>query len=239
MPSEIPAASKRISSKKLWSIGATYDLENSLSHALLSLFRQHPTGYVRDTSRIDRFNRLKNQARNIVGSYLTRVLVAYSTRFGSTREVASAIVRELNSTGLEAQSAETTSALNPDEYDAFVIGSPLYGGKWLAAAGMFAATTSERISSKPVALFSIGTLGVESKQTGDTQHREFIKQLAEIAPALNIVGDAMFTGYFERANLPWYLRIIDRFSPTRYGDHRDWQAIKAWAKSLALKFTAK
>jgi len=33
--------------------------------------------------------------------------------------------------------------------------------------------------------------------------------------------------------------VIEALAPTPQGDHRDWQAIKAWAKSLALKFTAK
>jgi hypothetical protein len=33
------------------------------------------------------------------------------------------------------------------------------------------------------------------------------------------------------------LRIIDRFAPTPQGDHRDWQAIQSWTKSLVPKFT--
>lgn len=167
---------------------------------------------------------------------LTRVLVAYATRFGSTREIANAIVHELNTAGMDAHAAEATGALNPNDYDAFVIGSPLYGSKWLSAAGMFAAITSDRIDGKPVALFSIGTLGVGDEAAGNAEHEEFIGDLTEVAPKLNIVADAVFTGYFERSNLPWYLRIIDRFAPTPQGDHRDWAAIQAWTKSLVTKF---
>ncbi len=167
---------------------------------------------------------------------MTRVLVAYATRFGSTREIAAAIVHELNAAGLDAHAAETTSSLDPDEYDAFVIGSPIYGSKWLGAAGMFAAITSERIDGKPVALFSIGTLGVSNEAAGNAEHRDFVAKLTEVAPKLNVVSDAVFNGYFERANLPWYLRIADRFAPTPQGDHRDWSSIQSWAGSLANKF---
>ncbi len=170
---------------------------------------------------------------------MTRVLVAYGTRFGSTREIASAIVHELNSGGLDAQAAEASGSLNPDNYDAFVIGSPLYGSKWLSTAGMCAAVMSEHIEGKPVALFSIGTTGVADPEAGEAEHKEFIGGLTEVAPKLNIVSDAVFNGYFERSNLPWYLRIIDRFAPTPQGDHRDWSAIHAWAKSLVPKLTAK
>ena len=147
----------------------------------------------------------------IVEPKLTRVLVAFATRFGSTREIVSAMVHELNSAGLDAHGAEATSSLNPDDYHAFVIGSPIYGSKWLAAAGMFAAITSERIDGKPVALFSVGTLGLNSSEAGEKEHKDFVTGLIDVAPKLNIVSDALFSGYFERSNLPWYLRIIDRF----------------------------
>ena len=53
---------------------------------------------------------------------MTRVLVAYATRFGSTREVASAIARELNNAGLDPHSAEISGTLLPEVYDLFVIG---------------------------------------------------------------------------------------------------------------------
>jgi menaquinone-dependent protoporphyrinogen oxidase len=167
---------------------------------------------------------------------LTRVLVAYATRFGSTREVASAIAHELNTSGFDAQAVEVTSGLSPDDYDAFVIGSPMYGGKWVSNAAMFAAVMSERMNGKPVALFSMGTLGVKHPEIGESEHKEFVQSLSEVAPVLNVVSDAVFNGYFERANLPWYLRIIDRFVPTPQGDHRDWAAIQAWTKALTPKF---
>ena len=168
---------------------------------------------------------------------MTRVLVAYATRFGSTHEVAAAIVHELNTAGLQAQSAEAGSALNPDEFDAFVIGSPMYGGKWMSEAAMFTAIMAERIGSKPVALFSMGTLGVNSPDAGHVEHAAFVERIGSVAPGLNIVSDTNFTGYFERANLPWYLRIVDRFVTNPQGDHRDWNAIKCWARSLVPLFS--
>ncbi len=172
---------------------------------------------------------------------MTRVLVAYATRFGSTHEIASAIVRELNAAGLNAQAAETSSGLAPEDYDAFVIGSPLYGGTWLSSAGMFAAIMAERMKGKPVALFSVGTLILKSPERGQAEHANFIGGLIDVARsavALNVVADAVFSGYFDRSNLPWWLRIIDRFVPTPQGDHRNWSEIQAWAKSLVPKFAS-
>ena len=145
------------------------------------------------------------------------------------------MVHELKSAGLDAQGAEATSLLNPDDYDAVVIGSPIYGGKWLAAAGMFAAITSERINGKQVALFSVGNLRLNKPEAGEKEHRDFVDKLAEIAPKLNIVSSTLFSGYFERSNLPWYLRIIDRFAPTPQGYYRYWGSIQSWTTSLVSK----
>lgn len=168
---------------------------------------------------------------------MTRVLVTYATKFGSTREVVSSIVHELISAGLDAQGAEASGELQIDDYDAFVIGSPMYGGKWVPDAALFAALMADRMNGKPVALFSIGTLGVKNPNAARAEHEAFIGGLRKVAPKLNIVGDAAFNGYFERANLPWYLRIVDRFAPTPEGDHRDWAAIQAWTRSLVAEFS--
>ena len=167
---------------------------------------------------------------------MKRVLVAYATRFGSTHEIASAIVRELNTAGLNAQAAEANGSLVPEDYDAFVIGSPLYGGTWLSEAGMFAVLMSKRMIGKPVALFSVGTTLLKHPELGQTEHDKFIRRVAEIAPGLNVVADALFAGYFDRSNLGWWLRIIDRFVSTPQGDHRNWPEIRSWAKSLAPQF---
>ena len=95
---------------------------------------------------------------------------------------------------------------------------------------------SGRIKEKPVALFSMGGLGIKHPEAGLAQHKEFLKNLIEVAPSLNVVSDAVFSGYFERSNLPWYLKIVDRFAPTPQGDHRDWSKIQIWSRSLVTKF---
>ena len=146
------------------------------------------------------------------------------------------MVHELNTSGFQAQAAEAGNSPAPENYDAFVIGSPLYGGKWISVAGLFAALMAERMKEKPVALFSMGALSIKNPEAGLAEHKEFLKNLCKVAPSLNVVADEIFTGYFERSNLPWYLKLVDRFAPTPQGDHRDWIKIQKWSKSLVRKF---
>ena len=131
---------------------------------------------------------------------MTRVLVTYATKFGSTREVVSSIVHELISAGLDAQGAEASGELRVDDYDAFVIGSPMYGARWVSGAALFATLMADRFNGKPVALFSIGTLGVKNPNAAQAEHAAFIEQLREVAPKLNVVGDAAFNGLGESLN---------------------------------------
>ena len=153
--------------------------------------------------------------------------------------MASAIARELNNAGLDVHSAEISGTLLPEDYDSFVIGSPLYGGSWVSSAGIFAAVMSERMNGKPVALFSVGTLMLKSPNRGRAEHVSFIQGLRDVAPDLNIVADDLFAGYFDRGNLPWWLRLVDRFAPTPQGDHRDWPKIREWTKSLVPEFSGR
>ncbi len=73
---------------------------------------------------------------------------------------------------------------------------------------------------------------------GQAEHDQFIRRLSEIAPALDVVADALFAGYFDRSNLTWWLRFIDRFVSTPQGDHRNWPEIRSWAKSLVPQFAS-
>ena len=146
------------------------------------------------------------------------------------------MVHELNTFGLQAHAAEASNSPPPENYDAFVIGSPLYGGKWISVAGLYAALMAKRIKKNQLRFFQWGGLSIKHPEAGLAQHKEFLKNLIEIAPSLNVVSDAVFTGYFERSNLPWYLKIVDRFAPTPQGDHRDWPKIQIWSRSLVTKF---
>ncbi len=146
------------------------------------------------------------------------------------------MVHELNTFGLQAHAAKASNSPPPENYDAFVIGSPLYGGKWISVAGLYAALMAKPIKKNQLRFFQWGGLSIKHPESGLAQHKEFLKNLIEIAPSLNVVSDAVFTGYFERSNLPWYLKIVDRFAPTPQGDHRDWPKIQIWSRSLVTKF---
>lgn len=88
-----------------------------------------------------------------------RILVAYATRYGSTREVAERIGEVLGRRGapVEVTSAESVGDLGG--YSAVVLGSPYYIGKMLKPAREFLAKHRDALAALPVAVFALGPVG--------------------------------------------------------------------------------
>lgn len=65
-----------------------------------------------------------------VGMASGRVLVTYATRLGSTREAAQAVASGLRAAGLGAEVKPAKEVHGPAGYEAVVVGSGLYVGRW-------------------------------------------------------------------------------------------------------------
>ena len=66
-----------------------------------------------------------------------RVLVAAASRHHGTREIAEAIATGLIRRGLEAEAVPVEQVTNLSGYDAVVLGSAMYTGRWLGTARRF------------------------------------------------------------------------------------------------------
>lgn len=168
---------------------------------------------------------------------MSRVLVTYATRYGSTREVASIIAEELTAAGMDVDVLSAGPQTEVVKYDAVVIGSPSYGRNWLPDAALLVIVNAERLSAIPVALFTIGMLGVKSPKSALQEHERIIASLQELTPGLAPVSTALFHGTFDPSRLPLCLRLLDRLAGTPQGDHRDWEAIRGWGQRVSERFS--
>jgi menaquinone-dependent protoporphyrinogen oxidase len=62
-------------------------------------------------------------------SALMNVLIAYGSRHGATREIASAIARGLERFGVKAEVRDVHTAGSVEPFDAVIIGSAVYMGR--------------------------------------------------------------------------------------------------------------
>lgn len=162
---------------------------------------------------------------------MSRTLVVYASKHGSTEEVAVAIAASLRAAGhdIDLLSAEAAAVAGPQGYDTVVLGGSLYMGHWHATACRFVRRHHAALNRLPFAVFALGprTLEAEDIASSRKQLDGALKRL-KIEPKLVTV----FGGAVDPTKLHFPLNRIAR------SDARDWQAIDAWADEISALIAA-
>lgn len=156
-----------------------------------------------------------------------KVLLTVASRHGSTRLMADCMREELEALGATAHVLEPDLVSDISRYDAVVIGSGVYAGRWLKPARTFAERFEGQLLQKPVWLFSSGPVGEPPKPTIASP------DAVALAERLHAKEHRIFAGRLERSNLGFGERIIVRVVGAQEGDYRPWPEIAAWARSIA------
>ncbi len=159
---------------------------------------------------------------------MKHVLVAYATRMGSTAEIAEAIGNEFTRQGLRATVCPCADAGSVLPFDAVVIGSGLYIGRWDADAVAYLDAQAAGLSSRPTWLFQSGPCGEGAQHEQIAVPHKVLKR----ARRLGIDPPVTFGGRLERSSSTG---PISRWMATGAlaGDFRDWDRIRAWAAEKA------
>jgi menaquinone-dependent protoporphyrinogen oxidase len=154
-----------------------------------------------------------------------RVLVAYATKLGSTREIAETMAHVLRDNGHAAVALPVREVQSLAEYDAVVLGSALYAAYWQRDARRFAERFHEDLKARPLWLFSGGPLDRRLARADQpiTPHG------AQITEGLGARGHRTFGG-----RLSPDADVDPQILQThRMGDFRDWQRIVEYAYRIA------
>jgi menaquinone-dependent protoporphyrinogen oxidase len=166
-----------------------------------------------------------------------KILVAYASRAGSTAGVAEAIGKTLADRGLQVEVRPMTEVTDLTPYRAVVAGSAIQGRKWLPEAMQFMRTHQAALARKPFAAFLVCMTMTMKKP----EYREGVKAWLDPVRALvKPVSEGFFAGALDLRQVPSRRkRLMFRLSVLMgvwsEGDHRDWDAIHAWASGLVGK----
>lgn len=161
-----------------------------------------------------------------------KVLVAVASRHGATDQIAREIsVRLLDTlSATDPTAAVQVRAVNQvpslDGYDAVVLGSAVYMGRWLPAAREFTKRHAAALAAVPVWLFSSGPIGEPHQPEQDPA------DIAGIATAIGARDHRTFFGRLDKHQLGLAERAIVRAVHAAEGDFRDWPAIRDWARTV-------
>jgi menaquinone-dependent protoporphyrinogen oxidase len=159
---------------------------------------------------------------------MTTVLVTYASKHGSTEGIAERIAQTLVRRGYEAESGPIEAVRDVARYDAIVLGSAVYMGSWMKGATAFARREFEVLSDRPVWLFSSGPLGDRDPDADDEP-----KDVIELAQAIGPRDHRVFFGALVHDRMGLAERLVMKAVHAPEGDFRDWEAIEAWAESIA------
>jgi menaquinone-dependent protoporphyrinogen oxidase len=159
-----------------------------------------------------------------------RVLVSYASKYGSTGGVADAIGKELCSKGLAADVALIRNDSNVSSYQAVVIGSAIYMGKWMSEAADFVKENKDILSKVPVAYFLVCMTLSQPTEKKRAEVLSYMDPILKAVPEVKPVGMGTFAGALDYSNLSWLNKKILKSKGSPEGDFRDWNAIRAWAR---------
>jgi len=162
-----------------------------------------------------------------------KILVSAASRHGSATGVAGRIAGTLRA-GLPADVVvdELPAAEVGDlaSYDAVVLGSAVYMGRWLDDARKLA----ERVTVRPprlVWLFSVGPIGDPPKP------EEAPAGVGDMVRATHARGHRFFAGRLDRHRLGIGEKAVVMALRVADGDFRDFDAIDAWGSQIAIELS--
>lgn len=163
-------------------------------------------------------------------------LVVVASRHGGTRDIGDVIAQTLAERGVPCDvrvPEEIRDASELKGYDALIIGSPIYTGRWLPEARDFMDQMQEHLLEREVWLFSSGLADAPSKASNrpaETQER---------VRASGALGHKHFPGRLDLSLLNFTERAIIAAARGKQGDRRDMDAVRSWAQDIAESLKAR
>jgi menaquinone-dependent protoporphyrinogen oxidase len=156
-----------------------------------------------------------------------RVLVAYATKRGSTREVAETIATTLQEHGERVELRAAADCRDLSEYRAVVLGGALYMGRWHRDARAFLHRHATALETRPTAIFAMGPQKLDERSVRGARQQldNALRRFRDLDP----LAVTIFGGVIDPAKLGF------PFNRMKAGDARDWDAIRAWATELASR----
>lgn len=167
-----------------------------------------------------------------------KILVTYATRSGSTAGVAETIAKTLTQSGYAVDLRPMQVVGDLSAYDAVVAGSAIQNRQWLPEAVQFLQTNRMALRQTPFAMFAVCmTLAMPNGEKYRSSVAEWLSPLRNLVPP---ASEGLFAGSLDIRKIPSRsdrvkFRLSVLFGVWSQGDHRDWDAVRAWAAALPQK----
>ena len=158
------------------------------------------------------------------------VLVATASKHGATTEIGEVIAGTLEQHRHTVETRAAGHVQSLEQFDAVVVGAAVYAGRWVKDAHRFVDRFESELSARPLWVFSSGPTGTPPEPQPDD-----LVDIADVIERLQPKETVVFGGRLDGDLLSFAERAIIRAVRAEEGDFRDWDAIRAWAESIAAE----
>ena len=163
-----------------------------------------------------------------------KLLVAYATSYGSTREIAEVVAEVLRDKGYSVSLEPMKQVRTLADFSAVVMGAPFYMFRWHKDARSFLAHHRAALQALPAAVFALGPFNDVEKEWQDV--RAQLDKLLAKNTWFTPVAWTVFGGKFDPAGLRFPYTMLPALKQIPATDIRNWDDIRAWADSLPALF---
>lgn len=161
------------------------------------------------------------------------ILVTYASKYGATKEIAEKIGDQLRLNGEEVDVFPVEIVKNLTCYQAVILGSAIYVGKWPKEAVRFLLANEKCLADRPLWIFSSGP-------TGEGNPIELIEGKlipSALQSTIDRIHPRAITVFHGNINLE-KINAIEKWAVKSvvkkpFGDFRDWNAIAKWTTTIA------
>ena len=160
-----------------------------------------------------------------------RILMVVGSRHGATQEIGDVIAEVLVGAGHDVVRLDPDDFVNTVGFDAVVLGSAIYYGRWVPAVRELVERHAGTLSNVPLWVFWSGPLGTRGVPRGS------VEGMDELLDRLRPRGFREFDGRLDRGELGLRERAGVSLVGADEGDYRDFEEIREWAGQISRELT--
>jgi menaquinone-dependent protoporphyrinogen oxidase len=159
------------------------------------------------------------------------ILIVVASRHCGTAEIGEDIAEVLQGSGISAEVVDASASPDPTGYDAVIIGSGVYFGRWLPDARRYLKTYGAALLAVPVWTFSSGPVDRPHAASAAAPTPDFLL-------AVSPIEHVTFGGRIDPRSLNRFESIVAALVRAGAVDYRDRAQVTRWATTIASKLTA-